>query len=163
MIALLEDDLEGTVDQARTLIGAGAAWFVCDIFGVRVVGEALLRHFDRTQRILRRWIDGENPWVQRTVGVAAHHFAKRAPRHRGRNRRLILLLLRQIESRKTHVVKGVGWGLETIAKHNPGLLLDTLCPRLGGKRLTALMRKKICAKLSPDQRARMEACLEGER
>jgi 3-methyladenine DNA glycosylase AlkD len=133
---------------------------VCDIFGVRVLGEALLRHFDRALCVLETWIADESVWVQRTVGVAVHYFAKRAPEQRGRNRRLVFLLLRQIESRETNVVKGAGWGLETVAKYNPDLLVDVLCPRLGGKRLTALMRKKIRAKLPPDHRARIDACLE---
>ena len=161
LISVLGTDVASTVEKVRMLIERGATWYVCDIFGTRVLGVALLRHFDETLPILHAWVDICDVWVRRTVGVVVHYFAKRAPDQRERHRLLIRLLLRQIESRELHVVKGAGWGLETIGKFNPDLLVEVLRNELPGKSLSATMRRKLLAKLPPAQQEELSAVLEG--
>ncbi|MCW4016919.1 MAG: DNA alkylation repair protein [Candidatus Bathyarchaeota archaeon] len=57
-------------------------------------------------------------------------------------RRLLSLLSLLVDDRRVFVVKGVGWGLKTIGKHQPKLVEEYLREVLETKRISKLMLRK---------------------
>ena len=153
----LERDLPGAFRRCRGYIVAADVWYGADILGERVPGPALVAHFEPALGLLAPWREDENVWVRRTVGVAVHFWAKRS---RGREdlalRALTLLrfLERVFEEWEMSAVKGVGWGLKTLGKYYPGLMVDWLADEVvpGERRHRALMLRKALTYLSEEQR-----------
>ena len=63
------------------------------------------------------------------------------------------------EERQMDAVKGVGWGLKTLARHYPDLVTDWLVEQVAhrNRRHRALMLRKALTYLSDEQRARIMA------
>ena len=121
-------------------------WYGADILGERVPGPGLLTAFDKTLLILEKWRSDSNPWVRRSVGVAVHHWTKRAGGDSSRDNR-VKLLLDLLDPMFTEwampAAKGVGWALKTIGKYHPDLLMAWLPPRLKRKHRAVVRRKAV--------------------
>jgi len=139
---LLDVEFEASLSKAREYIAKGAEWYVCDIIGERVLGPALVNHFERALPYLEGLTREEDRWVRRSIGVAVHFFAKERPKDQERVRKLLALSSLLIEDHRRDVVKGVGWGLKTIGKYQPRLIEEYLQEALKSKRLSKLMLRK---------------------
>jgi len=67
-----------------------------------------------------------NHWVKRSVGVAAHFFAKRCRDDKKDIKKaaaILELLTPQIYEWDIRILKGIGWGLETLGRYYPDLLV----------------------------------------
>jgi 3-methyladenine DNA glycosylase AlkD len=110
--------------------------------------------------LLAPWRNDANRWVRRTVGVAAHFWAKRsrgAQYHFPYAQALLEFLAPMFEERDVDAVKGVGWGLKTLGKYYPELTADWLAQQVALHRhcYRALMLRKALTYLSVRQRARI--------
>jgi len=142
LIAINDVDLELSFARAREYIVRGDAWYVADIIGERPLGYGLLAHFDGAVGLLEGFAGDVNPWVRRSVGVAVHFFAKRVRDDPARIERLLALLAPLIEERDTSALKGIGWGLKTIGRYYPDLLVSFLRRELATKRPRKLLLRK---------------------
>ena len=142
LAAFLETELEASINKAKEVVVAGKEWYVCDIVGERVLGQALVSYFESAVLILERMTSLEEAEVRRSIGVAVNFFAKRRPEDREKLGLLLSLLLPLIDDKRVFVVKGVGWGIKTIGKHQPKLVEECLQETLKTKRISKLMLRK---------------------
>ncbi len=154
----LDRDLDGAFARCRNYVIDADAWYGADILGERVPGPALLTHFDASLSLLGPWRQDHNRWVRRTVGVAAHFWAKRSrgvPRRREEAKTLLAFLEPMFEEWEMDAAKGVAWGLKTLAKHYPDLVADWLVDQVvrQQRRHRALMLRKATTYLTDEQRA----------
>ncbi|MCW4016920.1 MAG: hypothetical protein NWF06_11160 [Candidatus Bathyarchaeota archaeon] len=80
LACFLETELEASIQKATKVIIEGKTWYVCDIVGERVFGQALVSYFEAAVLVLERMTSLENQEVKRSIGVAVHFFAKRRPK-----------------------------------------------------------------------------------
>jgi 3-methyladenine DNA glycosylase AlkD len=147
LAAFLEPELEEAIRKAAEIVAEGRKWYVCDIVGERALGQALVAHFESAAPVLERMTVLEDQGVRRSIGVAVHFFAKRRPEDVERMKRLLSLLSLLVEDKRVFVVKGVGWGLKTIGRHQPKLVEDYLKETIKTKRISKLMLRKATAYL----------------
>ncbi|HEX75849.1 MAG TPA: DNA alkylation repair protein [Dehalococcoidia bacterium] len=152
----IDHDLPKTLDKAKEYIIKGDAWYVTDIVGERVLGEALVHYFNETLSILETFSKETNPWAKRSVGVAVHYFAKRVREAQEKVWSLLGLLSPYFEERDTRIVKGIGWGLKTLGRYYPNLLVDFLKSQKG-REPSHLLIKKALTYLSPEKKTEIKA------
>ena len=153
-------DPAGSFARCRTFVVAADVWYATDILGERLPGPALLAEFQAALDLLAPWRADANRWVRRTVGVAVHFWAKRS---RGAESQtlgagmLLALLEPLFEERDMDALKGIGWGLKTLARHFPDLATDWLVGQVVERRRRprALMLRKALTYLPPGHRARV--------
>ncbi len=156
--AQLERDLPGAFARARDYIIAADVWYGADIFGERIPGPGLVTHFEDALILLQPWREASNRWVRRTVGVAVHFWAKRS---RGdaaltlQASSLLALLEPMFIEWEMDAAKGVGWGLKTLGRYYPNLMVDWL-PRQIPYRHRAIMLRKALTYLTKEQRERVK-------
>jgi 3-methyladenine DNA glycosylase AlkD len=126
LAAFFETDLEEAIVKAREVVIKGKTWYVCDIVGDRVFGQALVKHFEPTIVILEDVTSLEEPEVRRSIGVGVHFFAKSKQKDIEGIRRLLSVLSNLVGDRRVFVVKGVGWGLKTIGIYQPEPIVEYL-------------------------------------
>jgi hypothetical protein len=156
----LASDPEDAFACCRAYIITADVWYGADIFGERVPGPALVDSFPPALKRIAPWRYDENRWVRRTVGVAAHYWAKRsrgAPELVDEARDLLAFLEPMFEEWDMDAVKGIGWGLKTLGRHYPELVADWLQEQVvhRHRRHRALMLRKALTYLPQEQRARV--------
>ena len=154
----LSRDPDGAFARCRDFIIAADIWYATDILGERVPGPALLLDFQLALSLLAPWREDANRWVRRTVGVAAHFWAKRsrgAPACASQAEGLLTFLEPMFEERDVDAIKGVGWGLKTLGRYYPNLVTGWLAHQIidRQRRPRALMLRKALTYLSDEQRA----------
>lgn len=152
----INHDLPKALEKAREYIIKGDAWYVTDILGERVPGKALLNRFDETLPILEAFCEEPNPWVKRSVGVAVHYFAKRVRGDQEKAKRLLGLLSPYYEEKDTRIIKGIGWGLKTLGRYYPDLVVDFLKSQKDRKPSRLLIRKAVTY-LPPEKKMEVKA------
>ena len=155
LAAFLETELEASIRKAAEVIARGQEWYVCDIVGERVLGQALVSYFDSAVSVLEQMTVSEDQGVRRSIGVAVHFFAKRRPKDVERTKRLLALLALLVDDRRVFVVKGVGWGLKTIGRHQPKLIEDYLEETLEKKKISRLMLRKATTYLDEETKEKL--------
>ena len=160
----LQADLARAFNWAHKYILQADVWYAADIFGERVPGPALLLYFDQALSFLALWREDSSPWIRRTVGVAVHFWAKRtrgAPEFWPQARALLNLLDPLFEEHELAAVKGIGWGLKTVGRYYPALLIGWLEEQLWQRHRhpRALMLRKALTYLPPAQRGPLEEAL----
>jgi hypothetical protein len=153
-------DPHGAFDRCRSYVILADIWYATDIMGERVPGPALVRDFELALSLLAPWRYDSNRWVRRAVGVSAHFWAKRAhgdPAKALQAESLLEFLEPMFDERNLDAVKGVGWGLKTLGKYDPGLLSEWLARQVEGHRPRALMLRKALTYLSPEERSRIRS------
>ena len=158
LAAFLETELEASIRKAAEIVAAGKKWYVCDIVGERVLGQALVEHFDSAFSVLERMTAMEDQEIRRSIGVAVHFFAKRRPEDVERMKQLLHLLAFLVDDKRVFVVKGVGWGLKTIGKHQPKLIEDYLEETLETKKISKLMLRKATTYLDEEAKSKLLEC-----
>jgi len=150
----LERDLSGAFDKAKQYLIKADIWYGADIIGERVQGPGLVSFFDPSIALLKLWREHENRWVRRTIGVAVHYWAKRVkgdPNQIDRAKLLLDLLAPLFSEWEMDAVKGIGWGIKTIGKYYPELLLTWLPGQMKKKHRAIILRKAVTY-LSTEQR-----------
>jgi 3-methyladenine DNA glycosylase AlkD len=137
-----EKQLEKSLNKAKEAVIKGKTWYVCDIVGERVFGQALVLYFESAVSVIQKMTALESQEVRRSIGVGVHFFAKRRPNDTEEMKRLLTVLLVLVEDRRVFVVKGVGWGLKTSGKHQPELIEEYLQETLKTKRVSKLLLRK---------------------
>jgi len=152
-------DPAGACARCHSFVIAADVWYATDILGERVPGPAMVADLPQALALLAPWREDANHWVRRTVGVAAHFWAKRsrgAPYHVPYAQALLEFLAPMFEERDVDAVKGVGWGLKTLGKYYPGLTADWLTQQVAQhRRPRALMLRKALTYLPAGQRTRV--------
>lgn len=153
LISLLSHDLERALTKSKEYIIIGDTWYVCDIIGERSIGHALVNHFDCTVIWLQKFFEHENRWVRRSAGVAIHFFSKRVTTQPEKTKILLELVEPFIEEKQIDVVKGIGWGLKTIGRHHPDLLVEFLKRQIDTKKkISKVTLRKAVTYLENDKR-----------
>jgi 3-methyladenine DNA glycosylase AlkD len=161
LIPFLEGSFDQVMTKSREYIVRGDAWYVCDIIGERSLGQALVDYFGRTLPWLDRLLGDDDKWVKRSVGVAIHFFSKRVLDDPAKTRRLLRLVEPYIEEKQVDVVKGIGWGLKTIGKHHPDLVVEFLEKQIKTrKRMPRLMMRKASTYLDKNRSARIAKLMD---
>jgi 3-methyladenine DNA glycosylase AlkD len=158
LAAFLETELEASLDKAKEVVIKGKTWYVCDIVGERVFGQALVLYFEPSVLLLEKMASLEEQEVRRSIGVAVHFFAKRRPKDVEKMKRLLSLLSFFVEDRRVFVVKGVGWGLKTIGKYQPKLVEKYLENISASKRVSKLMIRKATTYLDDEIKEKIMSC-----
>jgi hypothetical protein len=140
----IERDLAGSFEHCQSHIITAHIWYGTDILGERIPGPALVMDFHNAIENLAPWREVENHWVRRAVGVAVHFWAKRAhgePTLSAQASQLLDLLEPMFTEWEIDTVKGVGWGLKTLGKFYPDLMIDWLPKQLHRKHRSIIVRK----------------------
>lgn len=143
---LCTDDPVIAFAQCRRYVEQAGIWYAADIFGERVPGPALVADFPTALQLLDPWRSDGDRWIRRTVGVAAHYWAKRskgAAELQPRARELLRFLEPMFSEWEIDAVKGVGWGLKTLGRHYPDLLAAWLPGQITQRHRTLMLRKAL--------------------
>ena len=152
----VDHNLPQALGKAKEYIIKGDAWYVTDIIGERVQGRALVNHFSETLPLLGTFPHEQNPWVKRSVGVAAHFSAKRVRRDREKAERLLGPLSLYFEEKDTRIIKGTGWGLKTLGRYYPDLVVDFFKSQKG-RIPSPLLIRKATTYLQPEMKTAIKA------
>ena len=145
LISLLQDDYKKCFEKAKEYMIEGDEWYVCDTFGERVLGYAIIDHYDKTRSLFQEFICDDNYWIKRSVGVAAHFFAKRCTGDKRDDKKaadILELLTPQICERDIRILKGIGWGLKTFGRYYPELLVPYMKKQISTKKISAVIIRK---------------------
>ncbi len=158
LIHFLPENFEKVMEKSREYIIKGDAWYVCDIIGERSLGQSLVDYFDRTLFWMEEFLKDSNRWVKRSVGVVIHFFSKRVPDEPEKTEMLLTLVEPHIEEKQLDVVKGIGWGLKTIGRHHPDLLVQFLKKQIESQRnISKLMMRKAVTYLGEDKKMELQS------
>ncbi|MCB9794808.1 MAG: hypothetical protein H6741_19045 [Alphaproteobacteria bacterium] len=141
---------------SEVIAGAGV-WTASDIIGERVAGVCLMDDLHEALGLLTPWRDNASPWVRRALGAGVHRWAKRrAPEEEGELVCGVLSFLAPVAGEADpEALRGLGWGVKTIARFHPGLVMDWLLARREeGVALRALMVSKALTYMPEDIRRR---------
>ena len=152
---LLETQLKPSIYKAKEAVIKGKTWYVCDIIGERVFGQALVDHFEPAFRVIQKMTSTQEQEVKRSIGVGVHFFAKRRPKDVDRMKHLLSMLTVMVEDKRVFVVKGVGWGLKTIGRHQPKLIEDYVQNVLKTKNVSKLMLRKATKYLDDETKQKL--------
>jgi hypothetical protein len=158
----MDSDLAGAFSRAQHYIIAANVWYGADILGERVPGPGLATHFEDALPLLAGWRNHSNHWVRRAVGVAVHFWAKRAkgnPALDDQALALLDLLEPMFTEWELDTVKGVGWGLKTMGRYYPDLMVTWL-PRQVGRRHRSVVLNKAMKFLTEAQKKRIRRNLK---
>jgi 3-methyladenine DNA glycosylase AlkD len=145
LISLLQDDYRKCFEKAKEYMIEGDEWYVCDTFGERVLGYAMIDHYDKVRSLFQEFVYDDNHWVRRSVGVATHFFAKRCRDNKRDDEKaadILELLTPQICERDIRILKGIGWGLKTLGRYYPELLVPYIKTQISSKRISAVIIRK---------------------
>ena len=146
------------LEKSRKYIKEADIWYAADIFGERVPGPFLVRDVDQTLAILDDWRFDPNAWARRTIGVAAHFWAKRtkgSSQYVRQAQILFTFLSPVFEEQDIRAAKGIGWGLKTLGRYYPDIARDWLFEELitQQKKPRAITRRKALTYLPDDLKA----------
>jgi 3-methyladenine DNA glycosylase AlkD len=145
LTVLLQDDCRECFEKVKRYMIEGDEWYVCDIFGERVLGSAIIDYYEKTRPLFQEFIYDDNHWVKRSVGVAAHLFAKKCRGNKRDDKKaaeIVELLTPQICERDIRILKGIGWGLKTLGRYYPELLVPYIKTQISSKRISAVIINK---------------------
>ena len=110
---------------------------------------------------LTEFLNDENNLVKRSVGVAMHFFSKRVLDEPDKTKRLLTLVEPDMEAKQGDVIKGIGWGLKTIGRHHPDLLIQFLRKQIKlKKKISRVMLRKALTYIDQDKRLEIEELIK---
>jgi 3-methyladenine DNA glycosylase AlkD len=118
---LSEENSSLAFRKAEEYIIKGDKWYVCDIIGERVFGNALLLQPSTTISLMKKLAAHKVNWMVRSVGVATHYATKKGL-EKEYCRQMFDILLSLSGSTDFHTKKGIGWAAKTIAKFHPDII-----------------------------------------
>lgn len=144
---LLRSNMATCLEKTAEYIMIGDSWDKCDAIAERAWGRALVEDFPRAYEYMAKMVKHENRWIRRGVGVAVHYYAKKRRTAVAQMRRLLLLLAPALGERNHDAAKGIGWGLKTIGRHQPKLLIAYLRTQMRRAHPTKLLLRKAATYL----------------
>jgi 3-methyladenine DNA glycosylase AlkD len=129
------------------------------IIGERSLGHAVVNFYDESIPWLKKFLKDDNKWVNRSVGVAIHFFSKRVADQPEKTKILLHVVEPYLEEKQKDFVKGVGWGLKTIGKHHPDILVDFM-KRQANRNLSSLLIRKAVTYLEEEKKAEVTQALQ---
>lgn len=155
------DHPEEVFNRAHDFIVQADVWYAADITSERVPGPALVKDFDQAIDLLADWRTDGNRWVRRSVGVAAHYWAKKSnadPKLHNQATALLGFTLPMFSEWEMDATKGIAWGLKTIGRNYPDLMAEWLVTEAlpANPKYRAHMLRKASLYLSDEQRALVE-------
>lgn len=135
--------LENSISSARKYISQADIWYACDIFGERVLGQALVDRFGPTINMIEDWRTDPNRWVRRALGVAGHFWAKRtkcAPEKHTELGKLLSFYQPMLSEKQLDAAKGIGWALKTMGRYAPGEIFTYV--QVNYKGMASVIRRK---------------------
>jgi 3-methyladenine DNA glycosylase AlkD len=160
LIHFLPYTFEKVMEKSKEYIIKGDVWYVCDIIGERSIGHAVVEYFDESILWLQTFLDDDNKWVKRSAGVAIHFFSKRVVDQPEKTKILLQVVEPYLEEKQKDFVKGIGWGLKTIGKHHPDILVDFI-KKQAHKNMSALLIKKAVTYLEEEKKNEIKKVLQG--
>jgi len=151
--AYLPHALPRAFAETRRYLLQADVWHATDALGERVLGEALRADFDAAFSLLADWRAEASPWLRRAIGVAVHLYVKRERYQPEQVARLLDLLAPLFAEHDLAAIKGVGWGLKTIGRFYPDLLVPWLRQQLASKKPRRLMLQKAVEYLPEEIKA----------
>lgn len=156
----LKDNFEMVMEKSREYIIKGDEWYFSDTIGHRSLGQALVDYFGQTIPWLETFLRDENKWVRKSVGIAIHCFSHRVLDEPEKIKRLLNLIEPYLEEKESDVVKGIGWGLKTIGKYHPDILVPFLKKQVQAKKnISKLMMRKALTYLDRNKKIEAEKIL----
>lgn len=160
----LDREPGGVFVRCHDFIILADIWYATVIFGLRVLGPAMVADFEPTLELLAPWREDANRWVRRTVGCAVNLWARHsqgALEYLPQAEALLLFLEPMFEEWDMDAVKGVSWGLKTLGRYYPDLVADWLTQQVvhRNRRHRAFMLRKAAKYLSEEQRARITGAM----
>ena len=160
-----EHDPQDVLERCKSFIVFADVWYAADIFSERVPGPALVSDFDRALHFLSTWRVASNRWVRRSVGVAAHFWAKRSrgsPELVDQANALLAFMMPMFSEWEMDATKGVAWGLKTIGRNYPDLMTEWLVKKVlpAKPKYRSHMIHKATLYLSSDQRDHVNAIIQ---
>ena len=117
---------------------------------------AMIDHYDKVRSLFQEFVSDDNHWVRRSVGVAAHFFAKRCRDSKRDDKKaadILALLTPQIGEKDIRILKGIGWGLKTLGRYYPELLVPYIKTQISSKRISAVIIRKCVTYLDEISRS----------
>lgn len=137
----LENNYSESIQKATDYISKADIWYVSDIIGERVFGEALLRYPTLTVKQITSTFRNKSNWVQRSLGAGIHYAVKKGlPSEYVKP--LFIVLIRKANTTDKEIKQGVGWAAKTTAKFHPEII-DEFQVEIHGKKVRPWFRKKI--------------------
>ncbi len=116
-----DDRVKEAIMQAMTYIDDGAAWYVSDIIGERVVGKSLLFYPKETLKVVRALSNHKSLWVIRSLGAGGHYAIKKGlTKHHVTI--LFSYLVEMSKTKERQIKQGIGWAAKTTAKFHPDII-----------------------------------------
>ncbi len=110
-----------SLEVSTRFIARSKDWYVTDIIGERVFGNAILTNPSRAIEYLKSLSQHPVNWVVRSIGPGVHFAIKR-----GANEEVVSemfnLLLSLASATDYHIKTGIGWAAKTTAKFHPGII-----------------------------------------
>ena len=119
----LEIDFNESMQKATDYISRADIWYVSDLIGERVFGEALLRYPNISVKKVIALFRNKSNWVQRSLG-AGIHYAVKNELPENHVRKLFIVLIRKSNTNDKEIKQGVGWAAKTTAKFHPHLIQE---------------------------------------
>jgi len=158
LIQLLPDNIELVMEKSRDYILFGNKWYVCDIIGERSVGQSLVDYFEGTLPWIEDFLADENSWIKRTAGVSIHFFSKRIKNDNEKTLILLKILEPYMGEKQIDIVKGIGWGLKTIGKYHPDLIVSFMRDQLDmKKKISKIILRKAMTYLPDDKKEEIKS------
>ncbi len=158
MIPFLDDDLDTVMKKSREYILKGNVWHVCDNISERSIGLGLVDHFEETLPWLDKFLSSGEPWLQRSTGVAIHFYTKRVRDDPEGIEKLLELIEPYLEVKSKDSVKGLGWGLKTMGRYYPDVLIPFLKDqRKSGRDVSRIIWRKALTYLDEEEKAEIMA------
>jgi hypothetical protein len=150
-------DLPGAVEKSARYIEEADVWYAADSLAERVPGAALVLDFEEVLACLKPWRTDPNRWVRRSVGTAIHYWTKRSrgqPHYSEQVHSLLAFLAPMLPETDLDAAKGIGWGLKTLGRYYPDLLVEWLRGEIPKPQRPVVMRKALTY-LSAEARGRV--------
>lgn len=127
--------------KASEYMVAGEEWYVSDIIGERVLGNAVLLYPDKALPAL--WDLSKHPvnWVVRSIGAGSHLATKRGLEE-AVARPLFQLLLHLGDNKDYQIRRGIGWAAKTMAKFHPSIIMENE-ERLQSEEIGSWFKRKV--------------------
>ncbi len=137
----LPEHFEESLAKATEYIVAGKEWYVSDIIGERVLGNAILQFPEKALPAL--WHLSKHPinWPVRAIGAGSHLATKRGL-EKAIARPLFQLLLHLGDHKDYQVRRGIGWAAKTMAKFHPDIIKENE-ERLQGEEIGSWFKRKV--------------------
>lgn len=156
MIYFLKNNFDEVIKKSHEYIIKGDEWYYSDIIGHRTLGQALVDYFEKTLPFLDKFLQDKNKWIRKSVGIAIHCFSHEVLDKPEKIKKLLELIKPYIKDKQTEVVKGIGWGLKTIGKYYPDILVEFLRKQIKAKKkISKLMIKKALTYLNIEQKKKI--------